>query len=62
MEENDNNKTLTYVKRFKKKESEQIAGILDSDDSTIETLDVDYEDINSLRNLDVTNTVRWKTC
>jgi len=30
-----------------------------SDDLTIEILDADYEDIDSLRNLDITNTVRW---
>ena len=34
----------------------------DSDNLTIETLDADYEDIESLHNLDVTNTMRCKTC
>jgi len=36
---------------------------LDSDDSTIETLDTDYEDIDSLHNLDVTvqYCTMWKT-
>jgi len=36
----------------------RMADILNSDDLTIEMLDVDYEDIDSLRNLDVTNTIR----
>ena len=35
-----------------------LVGIFDSDDLTIETLDVDYEDIDSLHNLHITNTVR----
>ena len=43
---------LYTLKDMKKRE--QLAGILDSDDSTIETLDADYEDIDSLHNLDVT--------
>jgi len=36
---------------------EKNANILDIDDSTIETLDADYEDIDPIHNLDVTNTV-----
>jgi len=44
--------TLKNVKR------EWLAGILDSDDSTIETLDADYEAIDSLYNLDLNNTIR----
>jgi len=32
--------------------------ILDSNDLIIETLDADYEDIESLNNLDVINTMR----
>jgi len=52
-EKNDDNKALIYMKN--------VNGILDSDDSTIKTLDADYEDIDSIHNLDITNTV-WKTC
>ena len=33
--------------------------ILDSDDLIIETLDADYEDIDSLNNLNVINTMRY---
>ena len=55
-EENDDNKTLVYVKGREK--HEWLADIPDSDDLTIETLDADYEDIYSSYNLDVTNTVR----
>ena len=33
--------------------------IFGSDDSTIETLDVDQEDIDSLHNLDIINTIRY---
>jgi len=36
-----------------------MADILDSDNLTIETLDTDYEDIDSLRNLNITITVRY---
>jgi len=50
--ENDDNKALVYVKGH-----EWLAGIIDSNDSTIETLDADYKDIDFLHNLDVTNTV-----
>ncbi|KYN41682.1 hypothetical protein ALC56_03902 [Trachymyrmex septentrionalis] len=55
VEENDDNKALVYVKVFKKRE--WLADILNSDDLTIEILDADYKDIDSLRNLDITNTV-----
>jgi len=55
-EENDDNKILVYVQGHEKRE--WLTGILDSDDSIIETLVADYEDIDSLYNLDVTNTVR----
>jgi len=49
----NNNKTLVYVKGGEKRE-----WLADTrDDTTIETLDSDYEDIDSLRNLDVTDTV-----
>jgi len=44
-EENDDNKAL-YIKG-----REWQADILDSDDLTIETLNADYEDIDSLHNL-----------
>ena len=55
-EENDNNKALVYVRGRQKRE--WLAGIFDSDDSTIEILDANYEDIDFLHNLDVTNIVR----
>ncbi|KYN16368.1 hypothetical protein ALC57_11378 [Trachymyrmex cornetzi] len=55
-EECDDNKALVYVKERKKRE--WLADILDSDNLTIETLDADYKDIDSLNNLDVTNTMR----
>jgi len=56
-EENDDNKTLVkvirlYVKGHQKRK--WLADIFDSDDMTIKTLDVDYEDIESLNNLDIT--------
>jgi len=53
VEEND--KVFVYVKGFKKRE--QLDDILNSN-LTIEILDTDYEYIDSLRNLDITNTVR----
>ncbi|KYM98822.1 hypothetical protein ALC62_10452, partial [Cyphomyrmex costatus] len=53
---NGDNKAIVYVKGREKRQ--WLADILDSDDLTIETLDVDYEDIESLNNLDVTNTMR----
>jgi len=55
VEENDDNKVFVHVKGFKKRE--QLDDILNSD-LTIEILDTDYEYIDSLRNLDITNTVR----
>ncbi|KYN44942.1 hypothetical protein ALC56_00594 [Trachymyrmex septentrionalis] len=54
--ENDDDKVLIYVKGREKRE--WLADIFDSDNLTIETLDTDYEDIDSLHNLDVTNTMR----
>jgi len=52
VEETDN-KTLVYVKG-----GEKCEWLADTrDDTTIETLDSDYEDIDSLCNLDVTDTV-----
>jgi len=58
VERNDDNKALEW--RMWKT---WLAGLLDSDDSTIETdyedIDTNNEDIDSLHNLDVTNTVRW---
>jgi len=44
-EENDD-KTLVYIKGREKRE--WLADILDNNDSTIETLDVDYEDVDVL--------------
>jgi len=55
-QENDDNKTLIYIKGRTLKKREWLADILDSDDSIIETLDADYEGIDSLHNLNVTNT------
>ena len=52
---NDDNKDIVYVKGFKKRE--WLADILNSD-LTIESLDANYEDTDSLRNLDIINTVR----
>ncbi|KYN29551.1 hypothetical protein ALC57_00999 [Trachymyrmex cornetzi] len=57
VEECDDNKALVYVKRREKRE--WLADILDSDNLIIETLDADYKDIDSLHNLDVTNTMRF---
>ena len=57
VEENDN-KALMYVKRFKK--CEQLTNIHNNDDLTIEILNADYEDIDSLCNLDITNIVRCR--
>ncbi|KYN24340.1 hypothetical protein ALC57_04059, partial [Trachymyrmex cornetzi] len=54
--ENDDNKALVYVKGREKRE--WLADVLDNDNLTIETLDADYKDIDSLHNLDVTNTMR----
>ncbi|KYN10029.1 hypothetical protein ALC57_17844, partial [Trachymyrmex cornetzi] len=56
VEECDDNKALVYVKGREKRE--WLADILDSDNLIIETLDADYKDIDSLHNLDVTNTMR----
>jgi len=59
-EENDDYKALIY-KELKNREWYwvlQLADVLNSDDLTIEILEADYEDINSLCNLDITNTVR----
>ncbi|KYN17842.1 hypothetical protein ALC57_09881 [Trachymyrmex cornetzi] len=52
-EENDDNKALVYVEGLEK--HEWLVGILGSDDLTIESLDADYEDIDSLRNIEITN-------
>jgi len=55
-EENDNNKSFIYVKGREK--CQWLIDILDSDNLTIEILDADYKDIDSLRNLNITNTVQ----
>ncbi|KYN13991.1 hypothetical protein ALC57_13821 [Trachymyrmex cornetzi] len=55
-EECDDNKALIYV--IGREKREWLADILDSDNLIIETSDADYKDIDSLHNLDVTNTVR----
>ncbi|KYN10283.1 hypothetical protein ALC57_17580, partial [Trachymyrmex cornetzi] len=56
VEECDDNKALVYVKGREKRE--WLVDILDSDNLIIETLDADYKDIDSLHNLDITNTMR----
>ncbi|XP_018315469.1 uncharacterized protein [Mycetomoellerius zeteki] len=56
VEKKDANKALVYVKGHEKRE--WLVNILNSGDLTVETLDADYEDIDSLHNLDVTNTMR----
>ncbi|KYN26858.1 hypothetical protein ALC57_03759 [Trachymyrmex cornetzi] len=56
VEESDDNNALIYVKGHEKRE--WLAEILDSNNLTIETLDTDYKDIDSLHNLDVNNTMR----
>jgi len=51
--------TFSYVKGYKKRE--WLKDMLESDaqdDTIIETLDADYEDIESLNNLDIINTIR----
>ena len=53
VEENDDNKAFVYVKGCQKRE-----WLADSNDMTIETLDIDYEDIKSLNNLNIINTMR----
>ncbi|KYN19314.1 hypothetical protein ALC57_08341, partial [Trachymyrmex cornetzi] len=56
-EECDDNKTLVHVKGHEKRE--WLNYVLDSDNLTTETLNVDYKDIDSLHNVDVTNTMRF---
>jgi len=54
----ENDDALVYVKIYKKRE--WLENMLKSDardDIIIEILDVDYENIESLNNLDVTNTM-----
>jgi len=46
----------SHIKKFER--HEYLADIFNSDDLTIEILNADYENIGSLRNLDITNTVR----
>jgi len=59
VEENDDNKAFVYVKGCQKREwLARYDSRYDSNDMTIETLDVDYEDIKSLNNLNITNTMR----
>jgi len=53
--ENDNNNLLYMLKDVKKRQ--WLADIFDSDDLTIETLDADNDDIESLNNLNITNTI-----
>ena len=58
-EENDDDEALVYVKGYEKQE--WLKNILDGDkrdDAIIETLDADYEDVESLNNLDAVNTIR----
>ncbi|KYN15986.1 hypothetical protein ALC57_11765 [Trachymyrmex cornetzi] len=58
VEDSDDNKALVCVKGREKRE--WLTDVLDSDNLTIETLDADYKDIDSLHNLDVTNTMMCK--
>lgn len=58
-EEDDETSTLVYVKGCQKRE--WLVDLLENlarENLIIETLDADYEDIESLNNLDVTNTIR----
>lgn len=60
-EEDDDDEvpSLVYVKGYQKRE--WLADMLDNDEKEnliIETLDTDYEDIETLTNLDVINTIR----
>ena len=57
--EGDETSTLVYVKGCQKRE--WLVDLLENyarKNLNIETLDADYEDIESLNNLDVTNTMR----
>ena len=56
MEESDDNKVFVCIKGHEK--CEWLVDIW-LDNLTVETLDVDYEDIDSFHNLDVTNTMRY---
>ncbi|KYQ47048.1 hypothetical protein ALC60_13938 [Trachymyrmex zeteki] len=50
---------IVYVKGLEKREwLRALSDILNSDDVVIETIDIYYEDIESLENLDATNTFR----
>jgi len=51
MKTNDDNKALIYSKVMKN--ANGWLAILDSNDSIIQILDADYEDISSLHNLDL---------
>lgn len=59
-EENDDDEALIYIKGYEKRE--WLKNMLDDDDkrndAVIETLDADYEDVETLNNLDAVNTVR----
>jgi hypothetical protein len=58
-EDDDEMPTLVYVKGCQKRE--WLVDLLENyarKNLTIETLDADYEDVESLNNLDVTNTMR----
>ena len=54
-EEDEDNMALVYIKGYEN--GKWLVDIFDSDDLTIEPLNTDYEDIDSL-NLDVINT-KW---
>jgi len=58
-EDDDDEEALVYIKGCQKRE--WLADMLENDardDVIIETLDADYDDIESLDNLDVSNTMR----
>ena len=59
-EESNDNKVPVYVKG--RENAKWLADLFVSDNLTIEHLDADYEDIDSLHNLDVTNIMQCKKC
>ncbi|KYM94037.1 hypothetical protein ALC62_15351 [Cyphomyrmex costatus] len=52
----EGDEALIYVKGFEKRQ--WLANILDCDNAIVETLDMHYEDVESLRNIDACNTIR----
>jgi len=54
-EDNDDNEILVYVKRSQKRE--RLKDSKSRNDMIIDTLDADYENVGSLKNLDNINTM-----